>query len=240
MFPNIHGYGFVKGGALLIPLRDSVRSSRFPIVTILLIAVNFYIFWQQLMLSEQALDQFIQHFGLIPQQINRVLLRGGPLTGLLPLVTAMFLHGGWLHLLGNMLYLWVFGDNIEDRMGRFRFLLFYLTVGVIGNLAHVWSDPGSQMPTIGASGAIAGILGAYFICYPQAKILTLIPIFIFITIQEIPAFFYLFFWFALQLISGFVVSTAAGGVAWWAHIGGFIAGAVLVKMFGRREGFNYR
>lgn len=222
----------------MIPLRDSVRSSRFPIITVVLIALNCYVFWQQLLLSDHELDRVIYHFGIIPKEISSLLQQGGPVLGLLPLVTAMFLHGGWLHLLGNMLYLWVFGDNIEDRLGRLRFLLFYLTVGVLGNLAHVWAEQASSIPTIGASGAIAGVLGAYFICYPRAKILTLIPIFIFISIQEIPAFFYLFFWFAWQLISGFIASVGPGNaVAWWAHIGGFVAGVVLIKAFGRRSDF---
>lgn len=224
----------------MIPLRDSVRSSRFPLVTVLLIAINFYVFFRESFLSDAALEQLFQHFGVIPAQISYILGHGGPIVGLLPLITAMFLHGGWLHLLSNMLYLWIFGDNIEDRMGRFRFLLFYLTTGVLASLMQVWSDPGSQIPTIGASGAIAGVLGAYFVCYPRAKILTLIPIFIFISIQEIPAVFYLVLWFGIQLFSGFVALSISGSsVAWWAHIGGFVAGMILVKAFGVRKGFMY-
>jgi membrane associated rhomboid family serine protease len=225
----------------LIPLRDSLRSRRFPIITVTLILINFYVFWQELSLSDRALDKLVNQFGVIPAHSLQVMAHGEPIQAFIPLITAMFLHGGWLHLLGNMLYLWVFGDNIEDRMGRFRFLLFYLTVGVCGNLAHIWFDPTSTVPTIGASGAIAGILGAYFICFPRARILTLVPIFIFISIIEIPAVFYLFLWFGLQLINGFVAFGMTGNiVAWWAHIGGFVAGVVLVKLFGKRKDFSYR
>lgn len=220
----------------MIPLRDSVRSRTFPIVTVSLILVNFYIFWQELSLSERALEKFVHHFGVIPAQIYGGLLHEGLSWGLLPLITSMFLHGGWLHLLGNMLYLWVFGDNVEDTMGHVKFLFFYLAAGVAGGLAQIWADPGSTVPTIGASGAIAGVLGAYFIWYPRARILTLLPIIIFISIVEIPAIYYLFLWFGLQLINGLVSLAVPGNVvAWWAHIGGFVAGVSLALLNGRRK-----
>lgn len=220
----------------MIPLRDSVRSRTFPSVTILLILVNIYIFLQEVGLSERAMDTFVHRFGLIPAHITDVFIHQGLAWGLLPLITATFLHGGWLHLIGNMWYLWVFGDNVEDRMGHLRYLLFYLAVGALGNLAHILAEPGSTIPTIGASGAVAGVLGAYFIWYPRAKILTLVPIFIFISIVEIPAIFYLFFWFGLQLISGLVSLDAAGNVvAWWAHVGGFVAGIAGAILIGRER-----
>lgn len=220
----------------MIPLRDSLRSRSFPIVTILLIIANFYIFLQELTLSAPALDKFVHHFGVIPAQIYGIFVHEGLSWGLLPLLTSMFLHGGWLHLLGNMLYLWVFGDNVEDRMGHAKFLLFYLAAGIAGALAQIWADPGSTIPTIGASGAIAGVLGAYFLWYPRARILTLLPIVIFISIVEIPAIYYLFLWFGLQLINGLVSLAVPGNVvAWWAHIGGFIAGVGLAWLKGREN-----
>lgn len=220
----------------MIPLRDSLRSRSFPIVTILLIIANFYIFLQELTLSATALDKFVHHFGVIPAQIYGIFVHEGLSWGLLPLLTSMFLHGGWLHLLGNMLYLWVFGDNVEDRMGHAKFLLFYLAAGIAGALAQIWADPGSTIPTIGASGAIAGVLGAYFLWYPRARILTLLPIVIFISIVEIPAIYYLFLWFGLQLINGLVSLAMPGNVvAWWAHVGGFLAGVVLAWLKGRES-----
>lgn len=220
----------------MIPLRDSLRSRSFPIITISLILANFYIFWQELILSEQGLDKFVHHFGVIPAQISSVFVHEGLSWGLMPLVTSMFLHGGWLHLLGNMLYLWVFGDNVEDRMGHVKFFLFYLAAGIAGALAQISADPGSTIPTIGASGAIAGVLGAYFLWYPRARILTLVPIFLFISIVEIPAIYYLFLWFGLQLINGLVSLAMPGNVvAWWAHVGGFLAGVVLALLKGREN-----
>lgn len=211
----------------MIPLRDSVRSRSFPIINILIILTNCYVFWQELFLSNPGLNMFVRQYGVIPAKIHSILALQGLSWGLLPLITAMFLHGGWLHLLGNMLYLWVFGDNVEDRMGHLKYLLFYLAAGVAGNLAQVWADPASDVPAIGASGAVAGVLGAYFIWYPRARILTLVPIFIFISMVEIPALVYLFFWFGLQVLNGLVSLTSPGTVvAWWAHIGGFLAGII--------------
>ena len=223
----------------MIPLRDSVRSRSFPMVNILIIFANCYVFWQELFLSDRGLEMFVRQYGVIPAKIHGILAWQGLSWGLLPLVTAMFLHGGWLHLLGNMLYLWVFGDNVEDRMGHLKYLFFYLAAGVAGNLAQVWADPASGAPAIGASGAVAGVLGAYFIWYPRARILTLVPIFIFISIVEIPALVYLFFWFGLQVLNG-LVSLASPGtvVAWWAHIGGFLAG-IIGALLNRRKSTPY-
>jgi membrane associated rhomboid family serine protease len=151
----------------------------------------------------------------------------------LSVLTAMFLHGGWLHLIGNMLYLWIFGDNVEDRMGRVRFFVFYILCGVAASVGQALASPHSNVPTIGASGAIAGVLGAYFALFPRARVLTLIPIGIFIRVMELPAFFFLGFWFLLQFLYGSMMR-GEGGVAWWAHVGGFVAGFVFVQIFKKR------
>ena len=178
-------------------------------------------------------DYLILQYAIIPAE-----LLGGedlpPEAGLplwLTILTGMFLHGGLMHLLGNMLYLWIFGDNVEDAMGPLRFLLFYILCGTAAALAQIAVDPGSAIPLIGASGAIAGVLAAYFMLYPQARVLTLVPIFFFIRLISLPAVFLLGFWFILQVISGAGALGSSGGVAWFAHIGGFIAGAVLVFPF---------
>jgi membrane associated rhomboid family serine protease len=157
----------------------------------------------------------------------------------LPIFTSMFLHGGWLHLIGNMIYLWIFGDNVEDMMGHIKYFIFYLLCGVSANYAHLYTNASSPMPTIGASGAIAGVMGAYFILFPRSKVWTLFPIFFFIQIIKIPAVAFLGFWFLMQFFMGFfslgVSSVARGGVAWWAHIGGFACGALLVFIFKKRK-----
>ncbi|MCL5677633.1 MAG: rhomboid family intramembrane serine protease [Firmicutes bacterium] len=218
----------------MIPLRDSTRSRTTPWVTWLLIAANVLVFLYELGLrpKEQAVLSVI--YGVVPARYSLPGFPAGPAGLFLPLVTAMFLHGGWLHLLGNMIYLWVFGDNVEDRMGHGRFLTFYLLVGLLANLAHIYFNPLSEVPTIGASGAIAGVLGAYFISFPRARVLTLVPIGIFLTAIEVPALLLLLFWFLLQLVSGLFAGPAQT-VAWWAHVGGFIAGAALAGVFRRRR-----
>lgn len=156
----------------------------------------------------------------------------------LPFFSSMFLHGGWLHVIGNMWYLWIFGDNVEDRMGHVRYLVFYLLCGIGAGLTHIFFNPTSGVPTVGASGAIAGVMGAYLMLYPLAKVVTLVPVFFFITFIEIPALFFLGFWVLLQFIQGTVTSTVAqdtGGVAWWAHFGGFVLGAALIFLFKKRR-----
>lgn len=221
----------------MIPLRDSTRSRRFPIINLALIALNFLVFIKELSLPQQELTQIFYIFGVIPAKVQEQAFSDTSFLSLfLPFITAMFLHGNWLHILGNMLYLWVFGDNIEDRLGHIPYLFFYLFVGIIGSIAHIITNPGSQVPIIGASGAIAGVLGAYFLSFPRARILTLVPILFFITIIEVPAIVFLLFWFVIQLING-ISSTglAANPVAWWAHIGGFIAGAALIKLVPPRK-----
>jgi membrane associated rhomboid family serine protease len=202
-------------------------------MNVALIALNILIFFKEITLTEPELNRFFYVFGVIPARVEAQLAAGAPLLPLaLPFITAMFLHGNWFHIIGNMLYLWVFGDNVEDRLGHIPYLIFYLLVGTIGSIAHIIANPGSQVPIIGASGAIAGVLGAYFLTFPHARILTLVPLFFFITIIEVPALFFLLFWFLIQLLNG--IGTAglnANPVAWWAHIGGFLAGAVLIKLF---------
>lgn len=224
----------------MIPLRDTIPSHHFPIVTVALIALNVLAFFYELSLGPQ-LDLFIMQYGAVPL---RFILAGqseqvSTIERFLPLFTSMFLHGGWLHLGGNMLYLWVFGDNIEDRLGSLRFLLFYLACGLVAALAQIYIHPTSKIPMVGASGAVAGVLGAYLILFPQSRVLTLIPILFFFQIVELPAFLFLLFWFGMQFLSGAVAITGApystGGVAWWAHIGGFVSGMALGFLFPKRK-----
>lgn len=206
----------------MIPLRDSMRTQRYPYVNILLIFVNFVLFFYQMTLNNEQLATLFFRYGVIPQNF---FFQQGNLV--FPLLGSMFLHGGWFHLLGNMLYLWVFGDNVEDRMGRGVYLFFYLLAGITASLVHIAANPQSPIPTIGASGAIAGVLGAYFILFPRARVLTLIPIGFFLTTARLPAVIFLFLWFFMQLFNALAAAAAAAQmVAWWAHIGGFLAGVV--------------
>jgi membrane associated rhomboid family serine protease len=220
----------------MIPLRDNTYSHSFPFVNVTIIVLNVLIFLYQLSLPEELLNLFFYNFGVIPAQvISQVTTGESLLITVTPFISAIFLHGSWVHMLGNMLYLWIFGDNIEDRIGHLRYLLFYLLIGIISCIAHIISVPGSQIPIIGASGAIAGIMGAYFLTFPKARILTLVPVFFFITFIQVPAIIFLPIWFVIQIING--LSTAGMGadaVAWWAHIGGFISGLVLMPFFARR------
>ena len=218
----------------MIPLRDSVRPRKYPFMNNLFIVANIAVFAYQLGMGQEQLLQFYQDFGVIPQRFFA--LAGEPFNPQLwlPLFSSMFMHGGWLHLLGNMLYLWVFGDNVEDRFGHTGYILFYLFSGVAASLVHITMNPLSPVPTIGASGAVAGVLGAYLVLFPRARILTLVPIGFFLTTIHLPATLFLFFWFFMQLLNAGLLAGAAASaqaVAWWAHIGGFItgffAGAVL-------------
>ena len=216
----------------MIPLRDTIPSRTAPLVTVALIAVNVLVFFHETALGPY-LPQFIEHYGLVPYVfVHWGEQFGGPLdpARFLPLFTSMFWHGGWGHLLGNMLYLWIFGDNVEDRLGHGRFLLFYVGCGLVAALTQVALSPDSTIPTVGASGAIAGVLGAYLISFPRSRVLTLVVVWL----VEIPAIAYLAFWFLLQVFSGVASlgrAEMAGGVAWWAHIGGFLAGIVGVALF---------
>jgi membrane associated rhomboid family serine protease len=210
----------------MIPLRDMNPTRRLPVMTIILIAVNVIVFLYTNSLNARAQTRFFIDYGLIPLKITATLNTTTALT----FITSMFLHGGWLHIGGNMLYLWVFGNNIEDRLGIIRFTLFYIVCGIIAGLAQVAIDPTAPIPQIGASGAIAGVLGGYIVLFPRARIQTLLILFYFIRIVELSAVWVLGFWFVLQVING-VTSAGQGDVAFFAHIGGFIAGAILIKVF---------
>lgn len=210
----------------MIPLRDTVPNRRIPVLTWILILVNAAVFLWELSLGA-GLEARITTYGFIPARFFAVSSHAGLIERFLPVLTSMFFHGGWLHLIGNMLYLFIFGDNVEDTFGHVLYLLFYLGCGTVSALVQSFAAPGSSTPMVGASGAIAGILGAYFVLFPNARVVTLIPIFIFFQIIEIPAFFFLLFWFLLQFLSGALTISSApvdGGVAFWAHVGGFATG----------------
>lgn len=224
----------------MIPLRDSARSETFPIVNLAIIVVNFLAFFLELSLEQYQLNQFLYGLGVVPAETLNIIFTGAPLApAVVPFFTAMFLHGGWVHILGNMWYLWIFGDNIEDRLGHFRYLLFYLGVGLIASLVHVMANPISTVPVIGASGAVAGILGAYFVLFPGSRILSLVPIFIFITVLELPALIFVGLWFLIQVFNTLgSLGATVNSVAWWAHVGGFVAGALLIKLLGVKPRHN--
>ena len=224
----------------MIPLKDTIPSRTVPFINYTIILINLLCFLYQLSLGPH-LEKFLYAWGVVPAQFFAPLSIGHLHLSqrILPLFTSMFLHGGWLHFLGNMLYLYIFGDNVEDRLGHARYFLFYLLSGVLAAAVHLLTNTGSRVPTIGASGAIAGVMGAYFFLFPYARVVTLIFIFFFFDIVEIPAFFFLAFWFILQFLSGTVSFDAqnalSGGVAWWAHIGGFLSGILLLFAFGVRR-----
>ncbi len=223
----------------MIPLKDDNPIRITPLVTWGLIAVNVVVFFYQVSLGPNQGRAFVYEFGAIPAVISGAQSLPPSLAVIpapLSLFTNMFLHGGWLHLIGNMWYLWIFGDNIEAAMGRIRYLVFYIFCGILASLTHVLSNLSSILPSIGASGAISGVLGAYLLIYPRARVLVLIPLGFFTRLMYIPAGFVLGFWFFLQLLSGSLsAGQEGGGVAFWAHIGGFIAGMLLVGLFKKRE-----
>jgi len=220
----------------MIPLKDNIPSSRAPVITVGLIVINVLVYLNQLALSPRAAVRFVYLYGLIPVEISEgqlLVQHPVPLYG--TILTSMFVHGGLFHLAGNMLYLWIFGDNVEDRLGRFRFLLFYLLSGVGAAAAQILSDPHSKIPMVGASGAISGVLGAYLLLYPHARVMTLVAFGWFIRLIEIRAIFVLGFWILVQVASGLLTWGAqVGGVAWFAHVGGFVAGLVMVIPLRRR------
>jgi membrane associated rhomboid family serine protease len=216
----------------VIPLRDSLRSRRFPWVTTLIIAGNVLIFLYETSLDRQGLTGLVMKWGFTP---NHLLGGLGPVSPWVTLVTSTFLHGGWSHVLMNMLFLWVFGDNVEDRLGRFRYLVFYLLAGAGANLVHALASPGADVPVVGASGAVAGILGAYFLAFPQARITSLVFLGIIVTLARVPAIVFLVVWFGLQLVMGLLTYGSPGQtVAWWAHVGGFAIGVGLYVVLRRR------
>ena len=201
----------------MIPLRDVIPSRTFPVFTVSFIVINTVAFLFEQSLSGPALDQFVHTYGVIPTRIDPIAF-----------LTSMFLHAGWGHFLGNMLFLWIFGDNVEDRLGHIRFVGFYVLCGVAAALAHIYMNPASNVPTIGASGAIAGVLGGYFVLYPTSRVLALLPLFIIWEVVEVPAILFLGIWFLLQFyyvgLAAVTTGPQAGGVALWAHIAGFLVG----------------
>jgi rhomboid family protein len=217
----------------MIPLKDTTPRRSLPLVTLLLIGVNVAVFLHQISLAPAAGDAFIRTYGLVPAKIQ-LALAGGHYTlaqALPPLFTCMFLHGGFLHLLGNMWFLWIFGGNVEDRFGSSIYLLFYLVCGIGSSISELLFSWGSHIPSIGASGAISGVLGAYIVFFPRSRILTLIPLFIIWFTARIPAIIFIGLWFLVQFLSGVssLGTVSSGGVAWWAHIGGFLIGVLLAR-----------
>jgi membrane associated rhomboid family serine protease len=216
----------------MIPLYDTLRPRRFPLVNWLIIGANVLAFLYELQLNPGELRGFIETWGVVPAQLT-----GNPSEEWVSLFTAMFLHGGWFHILSNMWVLFIFGDNVEDRMGGFNYLLFYLLSGIAAGLLQSFIMPSSPIAMVGASGAIAGVLGAYLLLFPGARVASLVPILFIFTLIEIPAIIFLLFWFVSQLFSGLISLEGAsgGGIAWWAHIGGFLFGMFAVNLFARRR-----
>jgi membrane associated rhomboid family serine protease len=212
----------------MIPLRDIIPSRTTPYITVTIIVLNALAWLYELMLPPESLNVFLQLYGVVPAYFHASTL-----------VTSMFLHGGWSHVIGNMWYLWIFGDNVEDRLGHGRFIVFYLLCGIVAALGQTLIDPTSTLPTIGASGAIAGVMGAYFVLYPNSRVLTLVTLIIFWQVIEVPAIVLLGFWFLMQLVNaGAIAATASagsGGVAFMAHVAGFITGIIGVFVFRQRQ-----
>ena len=213
----------------MIPLRDVIPSRTTPYITTTIIVLNAITWLFEVSLPQDSLNQFIGTYGVVPAYFS-------PPT----LITSMFLHGSWMHVIGNMWYLWIFGDNVEDRLGHGRFIVFYLLCGIAAALGQIVMDPTSTLPTIGASGAIAGVMGAYFVLYPQSRVLTLIPLIIFWEVIELPAYILLGFWFVMQLFSAGTIAVTAsshgsGGVAFAAHVAGFVVGMAGVFVFKKRD-----
>lgn len=219
----------------MIPLRDINPTQRFAFITILLIAVNITVYIFQVMLGPEGGESFIATFALVPRRLFAAAPDWGGVPASVTVFTSMFLHGGALHVGGNMLYLWIFGNNIEDSMGHFRFILFYFLCGGIAAYGHAAANASSAVPMIGASGAVSGVLGAYLLLFPRARVLTLVIFGFYGRAIEVPAMFVLGFWFILQFLNALISSGAGQGVAWYAHIGGFVAGIVLIGLFKRRN-----
>jgi rhomboid family protein len=218
----------------MIPLKDDAPCTTTPFVNYFLIGLNLVVFLFQALQPPEALNSFIFQFGLVPAKVTTGIHAGAIGLALVPILTSMFLHGSWWHVIGNMWFLYLFGDNIEDRLGHFLYLIFYLLCGIAAALVHMTFNLGSTVPTVGASGAIAGVMGAYFLLFPQARVLTLVPFF-FIYFTWLPAWLMLGYWFILQFLGGAASSIQRGvpsePIAFWAHVGGFLAGVVLIKLF---------
>jgi len=213
----------------MIPLRDVIPSRTTPYITVTIIILNALAWFFELSLPRDVLPTFLQVYGVVPGDFSTPTL-----------ISSMFLHGSWSHVIGNMWYLWIFGDNIEDRLGHGRFIVFYFVCGIAAALGHIAMDPNSTLPTIGASGAIAGVMGAYFVLYPRSRVLTLVPLIVFWQIIELPAILLLGFWFVMQLFSAGAIAVTAsthggGGVAFMAHVAGFVTGVIGVFVFRKRK-----
>jgi membrane associated rhomboid family serine protease len=217
----------------MFPIRDTQPSYSRPIVTVIIILINVAVFLHEITLDEYSRNSLIAHYGLVPRHFH-----------FSAILTSMFLHGGWMHIIGNMWFLWIFGDNVEDVMGHTKYLVFYLLCGIAAGLSQTLLSVGSRVPMIGASGAIAGVMGAYLIKFPHSRIVTLVFIFFFITTIEVPAVLMLLYWFFIQLVSGVetvgYAHLAQGGTAFFAHVGGFIAGMILVGVMGTRQKYMRR
>ena len=220
----------------MIPLYDTARTRGVPIMTWLLIAANVAVFVFEIRMSAGPLERFVRTWGLVPAQ-----LLSQPGTEWVKILTSMFLHGGWIHILSNMWILLIFGDNVEERMGGVGYLIFYLLSGVAAGLLQSFAMRSSAEPMIGASGAIAGVLGAYLILFPHARVASLVPILFIFTVINVPATLFLLFWFVSQLFSGWLVlgGASGSGVAWWAHVGGFVFGMLVAIIFARRRVYTY-
>ncbi len=215
----------------MIPIRDKNPSGTFPYVTTGIIVLNVSVFIYEISLGPE-LSIFLKQYGVIPLKVNHYSQSSGLtiINTFFPFISSTFLHGGFIHLIGNMWFLWIFGDNIEDKLGHFKYLIFYVVCGIIASSVHVIFNSQSNIPCIGASGAIAGVLGAYMVTFPHARVITIVPLFIFLQIIELPAMIVLGFWFVIQFFSGMAsisMSSSGRGVAWWAHIGGFVSGILI-------------
>jgi membrane associated rhomboid family serine protease len=221
----------------MIPLKDNIPTRHAPVVTLVLIGLNTSVFLKTFLLGPWAGQRFLLYYGLIPCGLTGACeIVGRAFSSEVTLVTSMFVHAGFFHFAGNMLYLWIFGNNVEDAMGKVRFSLFYLACGAAAAYAQVFMSPTSRVPMVGASGAISGVLGAYLLLFPAARVLTLIPLGLFTQVVEIPAVIVLGFWIVVQVVNGlFTFTPGGGGVAWFAHIGGVAAGMALIGLFKRRS-----
>jgi membrane associated rhomboid family serine protease len=231
----------------MIPIRDRNPSGTFPYVTMGIIIINVLIFLYELSLGS-GLGEFIMKFGVVPLKVSYY-SQVSDLTFIntfFPFISSMFLHGGFVHLIGNMWFLWIFGDNIEDKLGHFKFIAFYFLCGIIASSVHVFFNSQSNVPCVGASGAIAGVLGAYMLTFPHARVVTIVPLFVFIQVMELPAMVVLGFWFVIQFFNGaasITASASGAGVAWLAHIGGFAAGVMIlyiIRIFFARKPVRQR
>lgn len=225
----------------MIPIRDTIPSRSLPVATLGLIAINAVVFFFEVSLDQESLQNLVYWFGIVPKRFtdpNFAAAQGYPLDDYWPFLTSMFLHGGFLHVLGNMWVLWIFGDNVEDRMGSAKFVVFYLLCGLIAGITHLATNLESTVPTVGASGAIAGVMGAYFLMFPSSRVVTLIPILFYPLFVELPAVVFLGLWFLMQITSGWAAlgdTEKVAGIAFWAHVGGFLSGMVLCFAFAESE-----